>query len=803
MVKFTSLLLTIIVIANAFICFVNSEEKQDYDDNSALNQSVTENESNNGNGLQELPEDCFNNHDDQSNEEHQGLNRDTAVLQLSQNSADIHIGQTLQLWVDNIPDLTTELWLSSNSDTATVNSDGVVTGVQLGNCTIFCYLSSSLTGFVALLSCSVKVHYPDGVYKIKSMSSLKCLEVKNNGIFDGTDVQINQEVGGNDQLEKLKQMWKVHYLGDGMYSIRPMSIITSGLTIDYDNGNTAEIMNYGTVDYIEHYSFFHWEMEYVTQNAYKLIHDIGNEEVLRTYSVNNGEVPALDEYVYSTYCLWLFEKIENPPEGVILYKTVSGTDNVTIVKNSNNTIEVTLGDNKSMINDYGYIPVVYSPNTLAQTIYSYTYTSDLISTTGCDGFSAVSTGNAVFCYDAWISGNPYYSYCISVLIRTPLTYCIIRNIESDKYIDIDGTTVSNGSLIVQYAFHTEPSHVWQLVHVGNGYYAFKSEASNTALYLGVSNDSTAQDASVVLRSGSVTNGMQWRIAVSSNGNRILYNKNSSKAMAIGTASSANGVAVKQKSYTNNNDFYDEWRLVDLNIQLPTPTFQQCTSSWCWAASAQMIARTKYPTETNNGTGQQILNEQRKAVYHVFGDSSTPYYLYDWTSDPQNLNSKGGCYWNVADAAAYLITDSSGDDIIDGYLGAYQEEKILMFLNDGLPIARAHLWLNVGDGALNTIELYLQFIQNNTSTVMSSFHVNVIIGVEWNTQNKEYIFLVRETNGTSTPLQKTYQQLLNGISYNSAGQPHFEFWSPSVVYNTPYNTSDYLGNLGHYSYPTSN
>ena len=73
--------------------------------------------------------------------------------------------------------------------------------------------------------------------------------------------------------------------------------------------------------------------------------------------------------------------------------------------------------------------------------------------------------------------------------------------------------------------------------------------------------------------------------------------------------------IQQKSYVYNDSYKDEWILQSANYVLPTPLLPQKTNSWCWAASAEMLARTKHPTAANNDDANTILQEQRDAVYH--------------------------------------------------------------------------------------------------------------------------------------------------------------------------------------------
>ena len=79
--------------------------------------------------------------------------------------------------------------------------------------------------------------------------------------------------------------------------------------------------------------------------------------------------------------------------------------------------------------------------------------------------------------------------------------------------------MANGTLIHQWDFHAGATQIWDIeLYNGGPYYTISSTATTTPCYLGVENDSSAEYASVILRSGTVTDGMLWRIEKQSSGN---------------------------------------------------------------------------------------------------------------------------------------------------------------------------------------------------------------------------------------------------------------------------------------------
>ena len=146
----------------------------------------------------------------------------------------------------------------------------------------------------------------------------------------------------------------------------------------------------------------------------------------------------------------------------------------------------------------------------------------------------------------------------------------IRNKASEKYVDIEDQNMANGTTIHQWDFHGGNTQKWDITHVGQAMYTIKSANSTTSYYLGVSGDSTAVDQPIVLRTGTPTNGMKWKIDVTYTGAYKLTpvsGENYGYVLAMHTGflagDQANGNDLKQKEYTGKDDYFDfrdEWFL---------------------------------------------------------------------------------------------------------------------------------------------------------------------------------------------------------------------------------------------------
>lgn len=158
--------------------------------------------------------------------------------------------------------------------------------------------------------------------------------------------------------------------------------------------------------------------------------------------------------------------------------------------------------------------------------------------------------------------NVYEATCV-VHVRLADGRYYLKNKQTGCYADIKGPTMASGTTIHQWAFNGNNSQWWIFTHLGDGYYSIKSANSSTAYYLGVINDSSGLDVDIVLRSGSLTNGMKWKIEPTVNGAfKLIPKTGESKGyvLATTTSSSTNGAKLIQGAYVNNNSYRDEWEL---------------------------------------------------------------------------------------------------------------------------------------------------------------------------------------------------------------------------------------------------
>ena len=123
--------------------------------------------------------------------------------------------------------------------------------------------------------------------------------------------------------------------------------------------------------------------------------------------------------------------------------------------------------------------------------------------------------------------------------------------------------MANGTEIHQWQYLAKKSQKWIFEHQGDGYYTIRSANSNGAYYLGVEGDSNTQNSNIVLRTGTITDGMKWSVSVTTSGAYRLTPKTGDWCLATNTSDQTNGVKLIAGEYVYNNSYRDEWELIQI------------------------------------------------------------------------------------------------------------------------------------------------------------------------------------------------------------------------------------------------
>ena len=211
------------------------------------------------------------------------------------------------------------------------------------------------------------------------------------------------------------------------------------------------------------------------------------------------------------------------------------------------------------------------------TFFRWTSSDTSVATVDVYGnVTGVAPGTATINLAFTTPGHMEYDSCdVEVIPIAEGTY-FLQNKQTQKYADIENQNMSSGTRIHQWSFHGDLSQRWIFDYIGNGYYTIKSANSFVPYYLGVQNDSAAADTTIVLRTGTITDGMKWRISQTSSGAYKLTAKcgeANNRVLAVGWSLlgiNIDGIDIEQRDYSNDSDYIDEWMITTI---LNTPIYE--------------------------------------------------------------------------------------------------------------------------------------------------------------------------------------------------------------------------------------
>ncbi len=573
-----------------------------------------------------------------------------AGVSVTPDSVSILKGNTYSLQITT--NATSVSWTSSNPYVATVNENGIVTGVNAGTATI----TATITGTdntQATATCTVYVHLPNGVYNFLNMYSNMALFVKDLSILDGTNAVQTVYTPNSNETRVIRQLWKITYLGSGRYSIRPLHKLD--MALNYNDGN-AEIKYINSTDTTTSVpDTAEWTIEVCTSGYYGYwIKNVGqSNKTLQLVDANmeiDGNVIA-STLTEDDICLWDVYQATDIPTGVLLYDRGTGerVTNPTIIFEPNSTKTLT-GMNLSVAT----YPVY------GQTLSWVSSHTDKATVNASSGkVTAVHYGNSII--TGTFSDGETVTFTVDIMSIPEGTY-FLRNKQVGYYADIEGPTMANGTEIHQWTFNGNNSQKWIFDYLGSGYYTLKSANSTTAYYLGVENDANTKNANIVLRSGTITAGMKWRVTVTDSGAYRLTPQTGDWCLATNTSDQTTGVKLIQGEYMPNNGSYrDEWDIHHLKYNY---------SVYHYFDEGYAVRFSELDSNTEN-----LINSYQRAVYErlmkIFEIQITSQY-YSYTSSGDtckkqlygsvSLSSIGK---NCTHSSCHLTTSVLRDDLNNG------------------------------------------------------------------------------------------------------------------------------------------
>lgn len=415
-----------------------------------------------------------------------------------------------------------------------------MTGVNAGTTTV--RVSSADNSINA--SCTVYVKIPDGVYYIKNAAVSKYLQ--NSGADAGVAAK------DTSAETKYSQLWKITYVANGRYVIRPMDNTSKALTIG--TSGYISVAN-ATSNNAALSSSYLWSIGRDSDGIYFQQNGVSSKTIT-TYITNTTIIVYPNTYNTNTFCHWTLEEVK----GIFLRDTETSE---IITPNTVKYIE--LGESLS----YSQLGINYEY--YGSLIGGLTWLSSSSSIAGVGYYTGAVIGNspglATITLKANINGTYYStSYCIYVKPISDGTY-YIRNWSTDKYVDIENQTLTTGTRINQWTFDKSRYQQWVFTHVKDSIYTIHSANSGTKYYLGVRDDSSAENQAIVLRTGAITDGMKWELILTDYGAYKfipICGSSYNYVLSTSTSSVSAGATLVQARYTDTSSYKDAWFILGIS-----------------------------------------------------------------------------------------------------------------------------------------------------------------------------------------------------------------------------------------------
>lgn len=119
---------------------------------------------------------------------------------------------------------------------------------------------------------------------------------------------------------------------------------------------------------------------------------------------------------------------------------------------------------------------------------------------------------------------------LRTLTIDPNAYYVIRNVNSDKVMDVSNNGCCNGYAIHQWTYEGQTNQQWRIVSVGSGYYKIVARHSGRAM--DVEGGSNSNGAKLHQWAYDGSHNQQWTINDAGNGAYYLQVRHSGKVATV-------------------------------------------------------------------------------------------------------------------------------------------------------------------------------------------------------------------------------------------------------------------------------
>ena len=176
-----------------------------------------------------------------------------------------------------------------------------------------------------------------------------------------------------------------------------------------------------------------------------------------------------------------------------------------------------------------------------------------------EGSTDTTYKKAILTSNHSLSLGPYMLINYTQIIPDGTYY--IQNRKTKMYMETEGRSTTVGAAIQQGAFKTSNPAMWEIKRQYDGYYSIKSVV--TGRYIGVESAATTNNAQILQYQAYSKDDTKWAFAQSSSGNWVITAKKgalTNVVLSLPTSSESDGTNLVQYSYTNDENYRDEWMI---------------------------------------------------------------------------------------------------------------------------------------------------------------------------------------------------------------------------------------------------
>lgn len=324
--------------------------------------------------------------------------------------------------------------------------------------------------------------------------------------------------------------------------------------------------------------------------------------------------------------------------------------------------------------------------------------SSVFTVTSKGTVTGVKAGAAILTFTDKITRK--YGSCTITVTEIPNGTYYLKNKHNSEYARVKDGIMTNGQNVVQYDFDESSNEQWIFtLNTVTGYYSIKSaNSSSLDYYMAVSDDSSANDKPIVIRSATettLTDGMKWKISKTTSGAYKIIPKTGETTdyvLSTSTWLGTNNAILLQSNYILNDSYRDEWFLFDV-----AKKYSQVSLGFSSASSLNSSIKQYYESNSNaygatftSISKSDFINEMRNSAFFcgvlhggehedkLLISSSEILYLSEISSLPASYFDSAkiiiltSCYSGRANGFVDTLL-SKGADVVIGFRGKVEQE----------------------------------------------------------------------------------------------------------------------------------